>query len=107
MIRRWTVRDGDRELLNKLKVDPAEVKDDFYDYSKVVVKKPWGYEYLFFANDLIAVWILYLRRGAQTSMHCHRNKKTSLVVLNGQVLCSSVTEDLERSPGSGLLKRPV
>ena len=75
MITRWIVRDGDRELLKKLKVDSAKVEDDFYDYSKIVVKKPWGYEYLFFSNQSIAVWILYLRRGAQTvvflGIHIH------------------------------------
>jgi len=103
MIRRLTITRQDKDALAKLKIDPEDLKDDFYDYSKVVVKKPWGYEYLLFANESIAVWILYVRCDAQTSMHCHTSKKTSLVVLQGHVVCSTITEELERSPGEGLL----
>ena len=103
MIRKITLTKRDREEFENLKVDPRDIQDDHYDYSKVVVKKPWGYEYLIFSNEAIAVWILYLKSGAQTSMHCHPGKKTSLVVLEGKVNCSTITESLERSAGEGLL----
>src|SRR3989338_944060 len=103
MIEKFTITARDREEFETLKVNPQDVQDDHYDYSKVVVKKPWGYEYLIFANETIAVWILYLKSGAQTSMHCHPGKKTSLVVLEGQVNCSTITEGLDRSVGEGLL----
>ncbi|MBI3494110.1 MAG: hypothetical protein HY047_20380 [Acidobacteria bacterium] len=103
MIKRVVLTPQDTEQLANLRVNPEDLKDDFFDYSKVVVKKPWGYEYLIFANDLIAVWILYLKHGAQTSMHCHPNKKTSLVVLDGRAICSTIHEDLDRSAGEGLL----
>ena len=86
-----------------LEINPEDLKDDFYDYSKVVVKKPWGYEYLIFVNESIAVWILYVKCDAQTSMHCHPAKKTSLVVLEGKVNCSTITNSLDRSAGEGLL----
>ena len=66
-----------------------------------MVKKPWGYEYLIFAYETIAVWILYLKSGAETSMHCHPGKMTSLVVLEGQVNCSTITEQLIRGAGDG------
>ncbi len=103
MIRRLIKTDNDTEALANLQVDLEDLKDDFYDYSKVVVKKPWGYEYLIFANESIAVWILYVRCGAQTSMHCHPTKKTSLVVLEGKVNCSTISKGLDRSAGEGLL----
>ncbi len=103
MIKKIALTERDREELERLRVDPRDVQDDHYDYSKVVVKKPWGYEYLIFSNAAIAVWILYLKAGAQTSMHCHPGKKTSLVVLEGKVKCSSIAEDLDRSAGEGLL----
>lgn len=103
MIKKIALTERDRKELEHLKVNPQDVQDDHYDYSKVVVKKPWGYEYLIFANETIAVWILYLKSGAQTSMHCHPGKKTSLVVLEGTVNCSSITEALDRSAGEGLL----
>ena len=47
--------------------------------------------------------ILYLKSGAQTSMHCHPGKKTSLVVLEGTVACSSLAGRQERRAGEGLL----
>ena len=102
-IERIGLTEHDREAFGNLKVNPEDIQNDNYDYSKVVVKKPWGYEYLIFANEEIAVWILYLKSGAQTSMHCHPGKKTSLVVLDGQVSCSTITGQLDRSAGEGLL----
>ena len=103
MINKITITERDCQELGNLKVNPQDLQDDHYDYSKVVVRKPWGYEYLIFCNDEIAVWILYLKAGAQTSMHCHPGKKTSLVVLEGSVRCSTMTESVERSAGEGLL----
>lgn len=60
------------------------------DYKDVIVNKPWGYEYLLFENKYVAIWVLYLKQGAKTSMHCHPKKKTSLLVLDGEVKTSSL-----------------
>ena len=103
MIEKICITARDRVEFENLKVNPQDIQDDHYDYSKVVVKKPWGYEYLIFSNEAIAVWILYLKTGAQTSMHCHPGKKTSLVVLEGKVTCSTLTGGLDRSGGEGVL----
>ena len=107
MITKVDVSPRDHELLGALNVSVNQPEgighDDLRDYTKVVVKKPWGYEYLIFGSDEIAVWILCLKPGAQTSMHCHPNKKTSLVVLEGEVVCATVAERLPRVAGQGLL----
>lgn len=58
-------------------------------YENKVVVKPWGYEFLVFQNQHVAVWRLRLEKGHATSMHCHPKKKTSLIVLNGQALCNT------------------
>jgi len=60
------------------------------DYRKKIVDKPWGYEYLMFQNEFVAIWILFLKEGYATSMHCHPIKMTSLTVLSGQVETSSL-----------------
>ena len=52
-------------------------------YSDVIVSKPWGSEYLVFANAHAALWHLRIRAGCQTSLHCHPRKKTGLILLNG------------------------
>ena len=52
-------------------------------YSNNIVKKPWGYEYLVFENSQVALWALFIATQHQTSMHCHPNKTTGLIVLDG------------------------
>ena len=76
---------------------------DQKDYSKVVVRKPWGYEYLTYQSKDVAVWILHLKKGHQTSMHCHPRKKTSLIVLDGSVNCKSIDEIHKRYSGQGIM----
>lgn len=49
-----------------------------------IVKKPWGYEYLVFGNEKVALWYLFISAGHKTSMHCHPNKTTGLMVLDGK-----------------------
>ena len=46
------------------------------DYSNIKVKKPWGSEYLIYQNNDIAVWLLKIIKGQNTSLHCHPIKKT-------------------------------
>ena len=52
-------------------------------YEKTVVTKPWGYEYLVYQNDKVALWFLYIGHNQRTSMHCHPNKTTGLILLDG------------------------
>ncbi|HIJ98657.1 TPA: hypothetical protein H1005_01805 [archaeon] len=103
MVKKLSPTPLDREALEKIKVNPADIANNFFDYSKVVVKKPWGYEYLIFQNENVAVWILYLKPGAQTSMHSHPNKTTSLVVLEGEAICSTLSDNFKRTAGEGLM----
>ena len=55
------------------------------NYDDVVVAKPWGYEYLCYSNETVAIWLLHINYDASTSMHCHPNKNTGLIVLNGEI----------------------
>ena len=86
--------EADAEARASVRVDAAQLLDDFTDYSRAVVRKPWGYEYLIFSGPTVAVWVLHIKKGAQTSMHCHPGKTTSLVVLDGEAQCST----LEHNP---------
>ena len=64
----------------------------FKDY---VVKKPWGHEYLAYENEELSVWLLYLKHNAETSLHCHPNKKTSLILLDGKAEISFITSKIQ------------
>jgi acetolactate synthase-1/2/3 large subunit len=90
---------ADLAALRDLALDPRLLEDDFTDYTQVVVQKPWGYEYLIYSNHSVAVWILHLKAGEQTSMHCHPGKATSLVVLAGDVNCSTLESAFVRRAG--------
>ena len=83
--------------------DPPARVDDHYDYSNVVVRKPWGYEYLITQNAYVAVWVLYIKPGEKTSFHCHPNKKTSLIILSGEAMCSFAEQDVRVSSAQGLI----
>lgn len=48
-----------------------------------IVSKPWGYEYIVYQNEYVAMKLLHIRQGERTSLHCHPNKSTGLVVVNG------------------------
>lgn len=99
IFRKLQVSEEDKRTLANTAIDSGLMADDFFDYSKVVVKKPWGYEYLIFQNDFVAVWILYIKKGFQTSMHSHPSKKTSITVLSGDAVCSTLENAVSRLPG--------
>jgi mannose-6-phosphate isomerase-like protein (cupin superfamily) len=73
------------------------------DYKSVVVDKPWGYEYLMYENNQVAIWILFLKHLAKTSMHCHPRKKTSLLVLSGKVNTSSLDSHFKLGSMEGII----
>ena len=53
-------------------------------YDSTIVKKPWGYEYLAYENNHVALWLLYIKHTHSTSLHCHPNKTTGLILLDGE-----------------------
>jgi mannose-6-phosphate isomerase-like protein (cupin superfamily) len=66
-------------------------KEQMSNYSNNIVKKPWGYEYLAYQNKDVALWFLYIKPEHSTSLHCHPNKTTGLILLDGQVETSFLT----------------
>ena len=74
-------------------------------YKKTIVNKPWGYEYLVYQNKNIALWYLYIGSGHQTSMHCHPNKTTGLIVLDGEVEISFLGNNFKSKPVSKTMIR--
>jgi mannose-6-phosphate isomerase-like protein (cupin superfamily) len=102
MITRLYRSKSDIENLSRLKTSMHTGKDR-YDYKKFVVNKPWGYEYLMFENKEVSIWILYLKENESTSMHCHPNKKTTLIVIRGEVQCTTLEGFSKRKVGEGLI----
>ena len=57
----------------------------FYDYLNKGYIKPWGYEYMCYQSNSVGIWILNLKQGQQTSVHCHFHKDTLLCVISGTI----------------------
>jgi len=97
-------KDTNLDKLNFQKVfKKKRINKNFVDYSQIIVRKPWGYEYLIFQNKNVAVWILYVKKKHETSMHCHPQKKTSLIVLDGNVTSLSLEHKNRRKVGQGII----
>ena len=74
-----------------------------FDFSKVIVKKPWGHEYLAHNEGAVSAWILNINEGTATSMHCHLNKKTTLILLSGQAELSTLNNKFNLNEGDGIV----
>lgn len=59
---------------------------DYIDYNNVVCLKPWGYEFLVYQSDKIGMWFLKITEGNSTSLHCHYNKDTFIIVIKGSAI---------------------
>jgi mannose-6-phosphate isomerase-like protein (cupin superfamily) len=103
MITKLSASSEDKAKLRSLQVDSKQLKNDFLKYEGLIIRKPWGYEYLAFENEYVAMWVLYIQHGFQTSLHCHPNKKSSLTVLSGEALCTTLGGAIKVRPGKGLL----
>ncbi len=51
--------------------------------NKIIVNKPWGFEYSVF-KDGISVRILHIKKGEETSFHCHMKKDVLIILLKGR-----------------------
>jgi len=79
---------------------------NMHSHKGVVVDKPWGYEYLVYENQQVALWLLHIVQGQQTSMHCHPTKTTGLVLLQGEAELSFLADKkIIRAPEKQILRR--
>ncbi|MDP2630717.1 MAG: cupin domain-containing protein [Candidatus Uhrbacteria bacterium] len=65
-------------------------KKDIIHFRGGIVSKPWGAEYLCGQNKNVEVWELHIDPQAATSMHCHPNKDTLNIVLEGEVILETI-----------------
>lgn len=60
-------------------------KNAYYDNR--LVFKPWGHEHVVYRyRNILSVTLLNINPTKSTSLHCHPNKKTGFVLLNGKAL---------------------
>ena len=70
-----------------------------------IVNKPWGYEYVAYENSECALWLLHIKDGHSTSMHCHPNKTTGLILLDGTAKVSFMNDSFQLEPKHKIMIR--
>lgn len=66
-------------------------------HNRNIVQKPWGYEYLVYENENIALWFLFIKNKEKTSLHSHPNKTTGLIILDGEAQIKFLSGELTLS----------
>jgi mannose-6-phosphate isomerase-like protein (cupin superfamily) len=74
-------------------------------YKSNIVKKPWGYEYLAYENEHVGLWFLHILHEQRTSMHCHPNKTTGLMNIDGEAEVSFLNDKFNLKPRHKLMIR--
>jgi D-glycero-beta-D-manno-heptose 1-phosphate adenylyltransferase len=66
----------------------------YVDYKNVVCIKPWGYEFLAYENNHIGIWFLNIKKGHQTSLHCHFKKDTIIFAIKGSAKIQLIDDEV-------------
>lgn len=103
MIKKIAQSNLDKKYLSVLNYKATPISADF---KNLFVNKPWGSEYLMYNNDDAEVWHLFIKHQRSTSMHCHPNKRTALVIIDGRALFSSLNESIELMPLDAVILDP-
>ena len=98
MIRNIISSQLDKEYLAENLDRKASKPEQQVDFANFVVNKPWGCEYLVFSNSQVEIWHLFIKKLASTSVHCHPTKKTSLILLEGEAIFSTLNESFKLNP---------
>ena len=93
---------NDDKEFKKIQFNQENIKNKNFNFENIVVKKPWGHEYLFYSSNEISIWILKILKNQKTSMHCHPNKKTSLILLEGEANLYTLDKKINLKSGNAV-----
>ena len=75
-------------------------------FQEIVVRKPWGYEYLVYESEEVALWLLHIEKGKGTSLHCHPLKTTGLILLEGEAELGFIADSkIIKAPSKQMIRR--
>jgi len=91
---------NDLEILEKLKKEKIyELKPQPKTYRNVMVNKPWGCEFLATEYKNVSMWILHMKKGGSTSLHCHETKDTPFMLLQGHIKVKTLNGTIDVNVG--------
>lgn len=79
------VNNQDTEVLEGMKHKLRKSNPQPFSYKNKLIKKPWGFEFVAYETKKIALLCLHILNGSSTSLHCHQNKDTSFIIVQGSV----------------------
>jgi rfaE bifunctional protein nucleotidyltransferase chain/domain len=79
---------------NKIHVDSSHP----VDYKQKVCIKPWGYEFLTYESNKMAIWFLHIVKDHGTSLHTHFKKDTFIIVLSGTAKLTLIDNEVIALP---------
>ncbi len=89
----------DQRALERCGYNPRELADDCFDWTGVVVAKPWGREVQLHKGGAVALTRLELQPQGSTSLHCHPGKTTQLIVESGEPVLWTLSRYINLRPG--------
>lgn len=100
--------DIDIRTLKTLSTIPTATRDNSprKNFDGVVVRKPWGFEYLACESEHVALWALKLKFNQQTSMHCHPEKLTVMLALSDGIVLSTLNSIYKLNVGDVIYIEP-
>lgn len=81
---------NDIDIVNKSNKDIYTHNNQPLSYENMIIKKPWGYEFIFYNHSLISGWVLYMNTSCKTSLHFHKDKDTPMIILKGHVILHTI-----------------
>lgn len=79
----------DAQLVENLSVRKIN-KNKMVNLKRITVLKPWGAEYLCGCNKNFEIWELYIKQQQSTSLHCHPEKDTLNIVIEGSATLETI-----------------
>ena len=86
------------KIYNELIKTEEHLQQEFESYRRLIVLKPWGYEFVCCEIDNLSLLVLHIKNGHSTSLHAHRNKDTPMLLAQGSLIIESIDEKYEVKP---------
>jgi mannose-6-phosphate isomerase-like protein (cupin superfamily)/GTP:adenosylcobinamide-phosphate guanylyltransferase len=86
------------QIYNELIQREEKLKQEFESYKRLIVLKPWGYEFVCCEMDNLSLLVLHIKNGHSTSLHAHSNKDTPMLLAQGSLVIESLDKKYEVKP---------
>ena len=69
------------------------IQQEMESYENMIIKKPRGFEFLAIELKKLSLLVLHIKNNESTSMHCHSDKDTPMLLAQGKLTIKTLTEE--------------